>query len=168
LQLPIGFRRDRRDVHLAPATTIAGGGVHQLPEQGGGVQPICLRTASPSIDGNTRRIDHDIVDGLCAQRAMQPEGLTTRFVTAPHGRVRWEVESPFRRRDLLNELVHMASGDRPDTRLRFPDDSEGELPARAPQIEREEQHRGDRFGITGYGLHRSSVPLVEAASTLGA
>jgi hypothetical protein len=123
-------------VHFAPATAIAGGGVHQLPEQSRRVDPIRFRAAGATVDRNAGGVHHDVVHGMRVQRAVQPEGLAAGLVATPYRRIRWQVESALRGGDLLEQTIEMARRHRADARLRVASDAERELPRGATEVER--------------------------------
>src|SRR5262249_23022824 len=99
-----------------------------------GVEPVRLGAALAAVHFDTGRIHHAVVDAIRVEVSVQPEAITSSFVTTAHRGVRREMEALFGFGDLILQPRQIAGGHGAQPGLLAEADGEGKLPLGIAQL----------------------------------
>ena len=142
---PILLRQLELAVQVAPVFILDRGHVHHAPhrlgtsrqvtpqqiEQRHEINAVCLGATLLAVHLDTRRVDHQALDPLGHQKAVQPEAVSTGFVAAHHPRLRLQAELRLGPLDLAHQRLLIARGDLPTQGLLAVGAREPEQPSRS-------------------------------------
>jgi hypothetical protein len=159
MTLILGFYRGHVD-HV-PDVTFTVVITHQHAQQFADVQRIALGPTLSAIDFDRGGIPHMVAEPLCLQKAMQPEALSSRFVTTHHRRAVRQAKSCFGVGDFVEHALLITGRERPFTRFLTMTDAEAKLPGFLTQFKRHKQNAlsGVIMPVVGrWGHHELSPP----------
>jgi hypothetical protein len=106
----------------------------QHGEQFPGVESVGLRASPTTFDLDTRRIDHNVVDPMCHEAAMQPEPVPSSLITAIDAGVIGQPKAFLRPGDLAPESPEIARPHGTQARSTGEPRAEAQLPLGPTQL----------------------------------